>query len=166
MLGLDPTDSTAQLRLTARPKDATTVTILSLIDRTKFPQLDGTTVKFRLAKRNNADAPWTDVVKDYDEPSFDQLLEDVAGMTRQVEALGICRTQAQLDALVSLAFNIGPKRLRRSTLVKLIRRGADAAAIRREWMRWVYAGGKRLEGLVRRREWEAARFFASEKDAR
>ena len=94
------------------------------------------------------------------------LLEDVAGMTRQVEALGICRTQAQLDALVSLAFNIGPKRLRRSTLVKLIRRGADAAAIRREWMRWVYAGGKRLEGLVRRREWEAARFFASEKDAR
>ena len=87
------------------------------------------------------------------------LHEDVAYMGRQVEALGICQTQGQLDALTSLAFNIGPKRLRRSTLVKLIRQGATSEAIRKEWMRWVFAGGKRLEGLARRREWETERFF-------
>ena len=28
-----------------------------------------------------------------------------------------------------------------------------------EWMHWVYAGGKQLPGLVKRREWEAERFF-------
>jgi hypothetical protein len=26
-------------------------------------------------------------------------------------------------------------------------------------MRWVFAGGKRLPGLVKRRQWEADRFF-------
>ena len=87
------------------------------------------------------------------------LRQDVDEVWRQVAALGICQTQGQADALTSLAFNIGTRRLRRSTLVKLIRRGADADAIRKVWMRWVYAGGKRLEGLVKRREWEAERFF-------
>lgn len=87
------------------------------------------------------------------------LRQDVAEVWRQVAALGICHTQGQADALISLAFNIGTGRLRRSTLVKLIRRGEPAEAIRKEWMRWVYAGGKRLEGLVKRREWEAERFF-------
>ena len=32
-------------------------------------------------------------------------------------------------------------------------------AIKREFKRWVYAGGKRLKGLETRREWEARRFF-------
>jgi len=91
------------------------------------------------------------------------LLEDVAHMARQVEALGVCHTQAQLDALVSLAFNIGPKRLRRSTLLKLIRQGANEEAIRREWMRWVYAGGKQLRGLERRREWEVERYLGDKR---
>ena len=34
--------------------------------------------------------------------------------------------------------------------------------IRKEFMRWVYAGGKRLKGLEKRRQWEAERFFQSE----
>ena len=32
-------------------------------------------------------------------------------------------------------------------------------AIKKEFKRWVYAGGKKLRGLERRREWEARRFF-------
>jgi lysozyme len=31
--------------------------------------------------------------------------------------------------------------------------------IQKEWMRWVFAGGKRLPGLVKRRQWECNRFF-------
>ena len=34
--------------------------------------------------------------------------------------------------------------------------------IKREFMRWVHAGGKRLKGLERRRKWEADRFFENE----
>ena len=29
-------------------------------------------------------------------------------------------------------------------------------------MKWVYAGGKRLKGLERRRAWEAKRFFEAD----
>ena len=32
-------------------------------------------------------------------------------------------------------------------------------AIKKEFMRWVYAGGKKQPGLERRRAWEAKRFF-------
>ena len=77
VLGLDPTDPTAKLRLTASSKDATTVTITGVIDTTKFPEPTGTTVKFRLAKRNGDE--WTNLATGSETPSFDCLLEDVVG---------------------------------------------------------------------------------------
>lgn len=63
-------------------------------------------------------------------------------------------SQNQLDALVSLGFNIGTDALRRSTLMILINRDPDARGIPDEFDRWVYAGGKMLRGLVRRRKAE------------
>lgn len=90
------------------------------------------------------------------------LREDIGCATARVERLGVCQTQGQLDALVSFALNVGFDRLRKSTLLKIIRRGGSADAIRREFMRWVHAKGKRLPGLEKRREWEANRFFESE----
>ena len=87
------------------------------------------------------------------------LLQDIAEVARQVKSLGVARTEGQLDALVSFAFNLGIGRLRSSTLLKVIRNGGSRNQIRREFRRWVYAGGKRLKGLERRREWEAKRFF-------
>jgi GH24 family phage-related lysozyme (muramidase) len=71
----------------------------------------------------------------------------------------VLQTEEQLDALVSFAFNLGIARLRDSTLLKLIRKGGSKNAIRQEFKRWVYAGGKKLRGLEIRREWEAKRFF-------
>ena len=91
------------------------------------------------------------------------LRQDIERAARQVARLGVCRTQGQLDALVSFAFNVGIGRLSTSTLLKVIRRGGSASEIRREFKRWVYAGGKRLSGLDKRREWEAARFLEIEK---
>ena len=89
-----------------------------------------------------------------------ELLEkDVEECERAVKKLNVARTEGQLDALVSLAFNIGVERLKESTLLKTIRNGGSKAAITREFKRWVYAGGKRLRGLELRREWEAKRFF-------
>ena len=90
------------------------------------------------------------------------LKEDVEYFAQRVERLGVCRTQGQLDALTSFAFNIGLSRLRKSTLLRVIKRGGSASEISREFKRWVYAGGKKMPGLEKRRSWEASRFFESE----
>ena len=93
----------------------------------------------------------------------DQLLrKDVAKVAYEVMQLGVVHTQGQLDALTSFAFNLGIGRLIRSTLLKKIREGASMHQIRKEFMRWVYADGKRLKGLQKRHQWEASRFFQSE----
>ena len=87
------------------------------------------------------------------------LKMDIEDTERAVRELDVARTEGQLDALVSLAFNIGIGRLKRSTLLRVIRGGGSKAAITREFKRWVYAGGQKLRGLELRREWEAKRFF-------
>ncbi|WP_028902567.1 MULTISPECIES: lysozyme [unclassified Prevotella] len=87
------------------------------------------------------------------------LSKDLGAVEAQVRRLRVARTQGQFDALVSFVFNLGIGRLQSSTLLKLIRQGRSRAQIRREFKRWVYAGGRKLAGLERRREWEANRFF-------
>ena len=89
----------------------------------------------------------------------DLLKEDIAYFEDQVKALNVARTEGQLDALVSFAFNLGIERLAGSTLLKVIREGGSKNQVKHEFKRWVYAAGKRLRGLEKRREWEARRFF-------
>ena len=88
------------------------------------------------------------------------LRADLYDVEKAVNGLRVAVTQGQFDALVSFAFNLGIGRLNNSTLLKTIKNGGNRNAIRREFKRWVYAGGKPLPGLVKRREWEADRFFA------
>lgn len=84
-----------------------------------------------------------------------RLARDLDRFAREVaRALGDCPTsQAQFDALVSFHYNTGA--IARATLTKLHRAGQYAAA-RAEFGKWVHAGTKRLNGLVRRRAAEAA----------
>ena len=89
----------------------------------------------------------------------EMLREDIEETEWQVKELNVARTEGQLDALVSFAFNLGIGRLTRSTLLKTIRNGGSKAQITKEFKKWVYADGKQLPGLVKRREWEAKRFF-------
>ena len=89
----------------------------------------------------------------------EMLREDIEAAEWQVKELQVVRNEAQLDALTSFVFNLGIERLKESTLLKVIREGGSMQQIRREFKRWVYAGGKKLKGLERRREWEARRFF-------
>ena len=89
----------------------------------------------------------------------DLLSEDIAYFESKVKELNVARTEGQLDALVSFAFNLGVDRLKESTLLKIIREGGNKSQIKREFKRWVYADGKKLKGLERRRGWEAKRFF-------
>lgn len=62
-------------------------------------------------------------------------------------------TQNQLDALTSFTFNLGSGALQRSTLRRLINR-QNHEAVPRELNKWVWAGGKRLPGLIKRRKVE------------
>lgn len=58
--------------------------------------------------------------------------------------------QGQFDALVSFTFNLGAGRLQMATLRQVVNRG-EHAAVPAQLARWVYAGGRVLPGLVRRR---------------
>ncbi len=59
----------------------------------------------------------------------------------------------QFAALVSFTFNLGPAALQRSTLRQKINYGYFNEASK-EFLKWVYAGGKKINGLVRRRKIE------------
>ena len=86
------------------------------------------------------------------------LLEDVARHAKGVASLlKVDVNQNQFDALVSFAFNLGVGALSKSTLLRKLNNG-DAVGAAAEFSRWVYAGGKKLNGLVRRRDAERKLF--------
>lgn len=66
-------------------------------------------------------------------------------------------TQNQFDALVSWVFNLGPANLAASTLLKVLN-AKDYEGVPAQIKRWNKAGGKVLQGLIRRREAEALLF--------
>lgn len=62
-------------------------------------------------------------------------------------------SQGQFDALVSFCYNLGTNAFKNSTLCKVINRYEyDQADF--QFARWVYAGGRKLRGLQRRRQAE------------
>jgi lysozyme len=63
-------------------------------------------------------------------------------------------TQNQFDALVSFCFNVGPENLKTSTLLRKINADPNDQTIRNEFAKWTRAKGKKLAGLVKRREAE------------
>lgn len=67
-------------------------------------------------------------------------------------------TQNQFDALVSFEFNVGYGYFASSTMLKLLnqKKYREAAA---QFNRWVYANGKVLAGLVKRRAAEKTLFL-------
>lgn len=67
-------------------------------------------------------------------------------------------TQAQFDALVSFEYNIGYGAFKNSTLLKLLNEGKYRESAE-QFTRWVYANGKVLAGLQKRREEEKRLFL-------
>lgn len=66
-------------------------------------------------------------------------------------------TQNQFDALVTWTFNLGVGNLRNSTMLKKLN-NADYTSVPFEMKRWNKAGGKTLDGLIRRRKAEGLLF--------
>ena len=77
------------------------------------------------------------------------------------EYVNVALSQNQFDALVSWVYNLGPANLKASTMLKVLNSGKyeDVPA---QIKRWNKAGGKVLEGLIRRREAEACLFQGKE----
>lgn len=86
-----------------------------------------------------------------------RFARDLAKFSKTVsDAIGpTITTQNQFDAMVSLAYNIGAEAFKGSTLLKKHKAG-DPAGAQAEFKKWVYNDGKKLAGLVRRRDAEAA----------
>lgn len=68
-------------------------------------------------------------------------------------------SQAQFDALIAFAYNVGEGALSKSTLLKKLNAG-DAKGAAAEFSKWNKAGGKALAGLTRRRAAESALFLS------
>lgn len=90
-----------------------------------------------------------------EEKAEELLKRDLFFVEKFVNGIPKVRTQGQFDALVSFTYNVGIGNLKRSTLLKKIMHDASTIEIQREFMKWVYSGGKKLDGLVKRRMWEA-----------
>lgn len=63
--------------------------------------------------------------------------------------------QHEFDALVSLAYNIGPQAYAGSTLARLVNEDAPFEALLPHFLEWHFSGGKPLPGLTTRRRLEA-----------
>ena len=86
------------------------------------------------------------------------LAEDIAEFEKYVDNLvDVPLTQNQFDALVAWTFNLGPTNLNESTMLRKLNEG-DYGSVPEEMRRWNKAGGKVLQGLVRRRNAEAELF--------
>lgn len=68
--------------------------------------------------------------------------------------------QQQFDALVDFAYNLGTTALKNSTLLKKVNANPNDPSIAVEFRKWVNSSGKKLAGLVRRREAEVKLYFS------
>lgn len=66
----------------------------------------------------------------------------------------------QFDTLVSFTFNFGAGALQRSALRKKVNRG-EHGDVPVELMKWVWSAGRKLPGLMRRRQVEGALYNAA-----
>ncbi|AGF74733.1 phage related lysozyme [Bartonella australis AUST/NH1] len=113
----------------------------------------------------------TDGVKEGDKITAQQaetlLKKDLTHFEQAVnEAVKVDLSDNQFAALVSLAFNIGAAAFKGSTLVKKLNSG-DYDSVPEQLNRWVYSGGKKLQGLINRRAseiglWSRGSFVASQ----
>ena len=88
------------------------------------------------------------------------LQQDVSVFELQVINTVGKLSDCKIDALVSFAYNVGVAAFRNSTLCRKVKANSDDPAIRNEFMKWIYAGGKKLQGLERRRKEEAEMYFS------
>jgi GH24 family phage-related lysozyme (muramidase) len=95
------------------------------------------------------------------EHEAEDLLRRDAGIAERavLRLIAVPLTDGQFDALASFVFNVGAGGLQRSTLRRKVNR-EEHGEVPAEFMKWIWAGGRKLKGLVRRREAEARAYLA------
>lgn len=92
------------------------------------------------------------------------LKADVASFERNVASLvKVPLTGNQFSALVSFMYNVGVGAFANSTLLRILNKG-DYSGVPAQLARWNKAGGRVLNGLVRRRDAEAELFMKKDCD--
>jgi lysozyme len=87
---------------------------------------------------------------------FEELLKQDIELAESavVRLTKIMLHQYQFDALVSFVFNLGSAAYQRSTLRAKVNR-SEHDVVPKEFTKWVYASGRIMNGLVKRRHFEA-----------
>lgn len=94
------------------------------------------------------------------EQAYDILLKDLTFAIKGVGVLiSVDLSDLQFDALVSFTFNLGAFALQRSTLRSKLNRG-DYLGAADEFPRWIFASGRKSQGLLNRRCAERALFLS------
>lgn len=88
------------------------------------------------------------------------LKQDIRNAEHCINQMDVYLTQEQFDALVSFVFNVGVQAFNTSTLKKKILKNPNDPTIDDEFRRWVYAGNKKLPGLIKRREQEIQLYYS------
>jgi lysozyme len=87
------------------------------------------------------------------------LKQDLKEYVRAVNSLvSIPISQNQFDALVSFCFNVGISAFKHSTLLRLLNEN-NLNGTGLAFGNWVFAGGRKLAGLVNRRQFEREMFL-------
>jgi lysozyme len=91
-----------------------------------------------------------------DQEQGEELLRHDAQVAERavLRLIDVRLTDGQFDALVSFTFNLGSGALQRSTLRRKVNR-EEHAQVPDQLMRWVWARGKKLKGLIIRRRAES-----------
>jgi lysozyme len=88
------------------------------------------------------------------EEAENYLIHEVKKIDRYLAHFDLDLNSYQVDSLISFIYNLGSGNFSKSTLLKKIRKNPSDPSIETEFMKWIYAGGKPLEGLRRRRKSE------------
>jgi len=97
-----------------------------------------------------------------EEEATNFLLRDISHVEQLLPfAITSHINQNQYDAIVSFTYNVGINNLRKSSLLKIVNKSPDDREIYNQFMRWIYAGGKPIDGLASRRRKEAELYFKS-----
>lgn len=102
---------------------------------------------------------------------FDEITEDegeellrndlIKSESSVLRLISIPLEDYQFDALVSFTFNLGGGALQCSTLRQKVNR-EEHDDVPDEFRKWIYAGGRKLKGLIKRRETEAILYSTSD----
>ena len=97
------------------------------------------------------------VTQDQADELFEMIMNEFAIEVRNALTKEV--NENQFSALVCFAYNVGIGNLKKSTLLRKVNVNPNDETIALEFAKWNKAGGKVLNGLVRRRKAEADLYF-------